>query len=127
MPLTAVTSGNGGPSVPAALGWPYGLAADGAGNLYIADTYNNRIRKVSSDGTITTVAGRGPSYSYYKGGYSGDGGRAVDAEPNQPHGVAVDAAGNMFIADTENFRVRKVTPDGIITTVAGNGTGAEMK
>jgi DNA-binding beta-propeller fold protein YncE len=102
---------------------PYGISIDGLGNLYVADTYNNRIVKILPDGTATTIAGRGPSYSYYyKGGYSGDGGWATDAELYLPHAVAVDAAGNVYIADSENFRVRKVTPDGIITTVAGNGT-----
>jgi sugar lactone lactonase YvrE len=98
------------------------VAADAVGNLYIADTYNNRIRKVSTDGIITTVAGGGPSYSFeYRGGYSGDGGPATDAELNLPHGVAVDADGNIYIADSENYRVRKVDRDGVITTVAGNG------
>lgn len=115
-------SGDGGPAVPAALGWPYGITTDAAGNLYIADTYNNRIRKVSPDGVITTIAGRGPSYSSgYKGGYSGDGGPAINAELNRPHGVAIDSEGSIYIADSENFVVRKVTPDGIISTVAGNG------
>ncbi len=76
----------------------------------------------SPHGVITTVAGRGPSYSYgYKAGYPGDGGRAIDALLNRPHGVAVDSAGNVYIADTENFVVRKITPDGIISTIAGNG------
>jgi len=106
-----------------ALSGPYGISIDGLGNLYVADTYNNRIVKILPDGTVTTIAGRGPSYGrYYKGGYSGDGGWAIDAELYLPHAVAVDAAGNVYIADSENFRVRKVTPDGIITTVAGNGT-----
>ena len=102
---------------------PYGISVDGLGNLYVADTYNNRIVKILPDGTVTTIAGRGPSYGrYYKGGFSGDGGWAIDAELYLPHAVAVDPAGNVYIADSENFRVRKVTPDGIITTVAGNGT-----
>ena len=89
---------------------------DAAGNLYIADSGNNSIRKVAPNGTITTVAGNGTQ------GYSGDGGPATSAELNYPYGVAVDAAGNLYIADTSNYRVRKVTPDGTITTVAGNGT-----
>ncbi len=107
--------GNGVDGVPATdtlLNGPYGVAVDGFGNIYVADTYNNRIRKISVDGIITTVAG---------GGYSGDGGPATSAALNRPHGVAVDAVGNIYIADTENFRVRKVSTDGIITTVAGNG------
>jgi len=115
-------SGDGGPAMGAAMTQAYSVAVDAAGDLYIADTYNNRIRKVSPDGTITTVAGSGASYlrpDY--GGYSGDGGPATDAYLNLPRGVAVDAAGNLYIADSENFRVRKVTADGIITTVAGNG------
>lgn len=117
------SSGDGGPAASATLSEPYGLAVDAAGNLFIVDTYSNRIRKVSPDGIITTVAGRGPAYGYqYKGGYSGDGGPAIDAELNLPHAVAVDAAGNIYIADTENFRIRKVSVQGIITTVAGNGS-----
>ena len=88
---------------------------DGAGNLFIVDTYNNRIRKVTPAGIISTVAGNGNH------GYSGDGGPAISAEINLPYGVAVDVAGNLFIADTGNQRIRKVTPAGIITTIAGNG------
>jgi sugar lactone lactonase YvrE len=105
-------SGDGGPATAAALRSPYGVALDAAGNVYIADTGNHRIRKVSPDGIINTVAG---------GGYSGDWGPATDAKLNSPHGVAVDNNGNVYIADTENFRIRKVSSDGIITTVAGNG------
>jgi hypothetical protein len=101
---------------------PYGVAVDAAGNLYIADTYNNRIRKVFSDGTIATIAGSDPPVygSLYPGGYSGDGGPATSALLKLPHAVAVDSAGNIYIADTGNFVIRKVTSDGIITTVAGN-------
>ena len=87
---------------------------DSAGNLYIADTGNDRIRKVSN-GVITTVAGNGTS------GFSGDNGPATSAQLNHPHGVAVDSAGNLYIADTGNNRIRKVS-NGVITTVAGNGT-----
>ena len=105
-------SGDGGPATTAALSYPYGVALDAVGNVYIADTGNHRIRKVSPDGIINTVAG---------GGYSGDGGPATDAKLNSPHGVAVDNNGNVYIADTENFRIRKIGSDGIITTVAGNG------
>ncbi len=94
---------------------PMGLALDTAGNLYIADTGNNRIRKISTGGTITTVAGSGNV------GGRGDGGDAKSAHLNRPQGVAVDTAGNVYIADTFNHRVRKVTPDGTIATVAGNG------
>ena len=108
-------SGDGGPATSAQLNWPYGLAVDGQGSLFIADTFNYRIRKVSSDGVITTVAGNGVR------GYSGDGGPATSTSLHYPHGVAVDGQGNLFIADHGNYRIRKVSPDGIITTVAGNG------
>src|SRR5438034_3309266 len=90
----------------------FGVAVDGAGNIFIADTA--RIRKVSSDGIITTVAGNG---TY---GFSGDGGPAINAQLARPNSVAVDRAGNLFILDTYNYRIRKVSADGIITTVAGN-------
>lgn len=116
--------GDGGAAALAVLNKPYGVAADLTGNVYIADTYNNCIRKVTPDGNIATFAG---VCSFYmgpfspSGGYSGDGGPATSALLNLPHGVAVDGAGNVYIADTENFRVRKVTPDGTITTVAGDG------
>ena len=91
---------------------------DSSGNLFIADTYNNVIREVnSSTGTITTVAGNGIC------GYSGDGGAATGAELNAPAGIAVDAAGDLFIADSGNDVVREVNHvTGVITTVAGNGT-----
>jgi sugar lactone lactonase YvrE len=108
-------SGDGGPATSAKLNMPDGIAVDMAGNLFIADSYNCRIRKVTADGTISTVAGTGIS------GYSGDGGPAASANLGQPAGVAVDAAGDLFIADTYNNRIRKVSPDGLITTVAGTG------
>jgi len=96
---------------------PQGLAMDADGNIYIADTDNGVIRKVPPDfSTITTVAGTGTN------GYSGDGGLATQARLNNPKDVAVDAAKNLYIADTANSRIRVVTPDGIIHTVAGNGT-----
>jgi sugar lactone lactonase YvrE len=109
-------SGDGGPAVSALLFNPSDVAADVAGNLFIADSGNHRIRKITPDGMINTIAGNG----IY--GFSGDGLQAVNAQLNYPSGVAVDAAGNLFIADTYNQRIRKVTPDGIIRTVAGNGT-----
>jgi hypothetical protein len=109
-------SGDGGPATNASLYNPAGVAVDAAGNLYIADTSNERVRKVSTSGTITTVAGDGTQ------GFSGDGGPATNASLNQPYGVAVDAAGNLYIADTSNGRVRKVSTSGTITTIAGNGT-----
>jgi len=109
-------SGDGGPAVNARLNSPYGLSVDGQGNLYFADYNNYRIRKISPDGIITTVAGNG----LY--GFSGDGGPATSAMLALPWGVTVDGQGNLFIADTDNNRIRKVTPDGIIRTIAGNGT-----
>ena len=99
---------------------PQGVSVDAAGNIYIADTYNHRIRKVTaSTGIITTVAGTGNNSDPI-----GDGGAATLAMINFPRGVAVDTLGNIFIADTGNHRIRKFTVDGNITTVAGNGTGA---
>jgi uncharacterized protein (TIGR03437 family) len=106
--------GDNGPAIGAQLRSPSGVAADSAGNLYIADWQNNRIRKVSN-GVITTVAGNGVY------GYGGDNGPATSAQVGQPLGVALDAAGNLYIADTLSARVRKVS-NGVITTVAGNGT-----
>ena len=109
-------SGDGGPATAAQLHTPEGLAVDADGNLYIADTLNQRIRKVSPDGTITTVAGTGTR------GYSGDGALATSAQLSDGIGIAVEASGNLYIADSGNNRIRKVSPGGIITTVAGNGT-----
>ena len=106
-------------------------AVDSAGNVYIADSSNNRIRVVNTGssaitvanvtiqpGNIATVAGNGTA------GFSGDGGPATSAQINNPSGVAVDSSGNIYIADLNNFRVRKVSTNGIITTVTGNGSGA---
>jgi sugar lactone lactonase YvrE len=108
-------SGDNGPAIRAQLHWCTGLAFDDADNLYIADWYNDRVRKVSPEGTITTVAGTG------QWGFSGDGGKATDAQLNGPLYVAVDGGGNLFISDFFNHRVRKVAPDGIISTYAGSG------
>ncbi|HLK66507.1 MAG TPA: IPT/TIG domain-containing protein [Bryobacteraceae bacterium] len=108
-------SGDGGPATVASLNEPFGVAVDSSGNLYIADFGNNRVRKVAG-GIITTVAGTGTS------GFSGDGGPATAAKLYAPHGVAVDTAGSLYIADFGNQRIRKVTA-GTISTVAGNGTG----
>jgi uncharacterized protein (TIGR03437 family) len=108
-------SGDGGPATSATLYRPSGVAVDGAGNVYIADTQNVRIRKVDTSGNISTVAGNGAI------GYSGDGGPAVNAALFYPMGVAVDAAGNIYIADQNAYVVRKVNKAGIISTVAGNG------
>ena len=112
---TAGFSGDGGPATSAQLSGPRAVALDGAGNLYIADTENHRIRKVDTAGTITTVAGTGTR------GFSGDGGSATSAGLNRPSGVAVDGAGNLYLADKNNHRIRKVDASGTITTVAGTG------
>lgn len=109
-------SGDGGAAASALLNLPTALAVDGAGNLYIADTNNHRIRKISGT-TITTVAGDGEQL------YLNDGVAATQTGLDSPSGIAVDAAGNLYIADTLNQRVRKVTlSSGLISTIAGNGT-----
>ena len=112
--------GDGGLATSARLRFPQGVAIDVSGNIYIADTYNNCIRMVTkSTGVITTVAGDG-SYGYSG---EGDGGLATSARLHNPRGIAIDASGNIYIADTSNHRIRMVTKStGIITTVAGNGT-----
>jgi sugar lactone lactonase YvrE len=109
-------SGDGYPATSASLNDPYGVAVDTAGNLFIVDTGNQRIRKVATNGIITTVAGNG----IY--GYSGDNSVATNASLYFPLGVAVDVSGDLFIVDTGNQRIRKVDTSGIITTVAGNGS-----
>ena len=108
-------SGDGGPAVNAALNMPYGVALDPFGNLLIADTFNNRVRQVGTNGIITTLAGTGTN------GYSGDGVAATNAALAWPSSVVEDSAGNLFIADNINCRIREVATNGIITTVAGNG------
>jgi len=114
-------NGDGIAATNAELHTPVGVAVDTIGNLFIADSYNQRIRKVGINGIITTVAGSGLT-GYGNGSYSGDGDAATNAELNNPTGVAVDASGNLFITDQNNDRIRKVSTNGIITTVAGNGT-----
>jgi sugar lactone lactonase YvrE len=108
-------SGDGGPAIGAELAYPVGTAIDAAGNLYIADYTNNRIRKVTPEGVISTYAGNGTA------GFSGDGGAATSAEINGPLGIGFDGAGNLYIGDSYNQRVREVTPEGVISTFAGNG------
>jgi sugar lactone lactonase YvrE len=109
-------SGDGGPAGKATLDWPFGVAVDASGDYYIADTNNFRVRKVTPNGVINTVAGNGA----YR--FSGDGGPATSAALNSPAGIAFDSAGNAYVADSAGNRVRKITPAGIITTVAGNGS-----
>ena len=112
-------TGDGGPALQAELGGPFAVAVDKAGNIYIADTYNSAIRKVTaSTGIITTIAGNG---TY---GYSGDGGLATQAEISWPKAIAFDTAGNLYISDSANQVIRKVTAStGKISTIAGGGSG----
>lgn len=109
------SSGDGGLAVNAQLNSPYGVVADASGNVYIADSGNNRVRKISPNGVISTVAGTGTS------GYSGDGGSASSAQLSGSRGVALDASGNLYVADYSNQRIRMVAPNGTITTLAGTG------
>lgn len=108
-------AGDGGRANAAQLDSPAGIAFDDAGRLYIADTNNNRIRRVSLDGLIETVAGTGDAR------FGGDGDRALAADLNQPTGLAFDRSGNLYIADTMNQRIRRMKPNGLMETVAGNG------
>lgn len=111
---TAGLFGDGALAAKAQLNSPSGVAVDTYGNVYIADTLNNRIRKVNKAGKITTVAGNGTA------SFSGDGGKAVSAQLNNPSGVAVDADRNIFVADTLNNCIRKIDAMGTITTIAGS-------
>ena len=110
-------SGDGGPAYNAMVGTSWGITMDHSGNIYVADDYINQIRKITPNGTITTIAGTGYP------GYTGDGGAATSARLNYPSGLAVDRYNNLYFADNANFAVRKIDTSGIITTVAGDGSG----
>lgn len=107
--------GDGGPATAAQIGTIQGIAVDLAGNIYLSDTDHQRVRKIDTTGAVTTIAGTGLA------GYSGDGGPAAAAELNLPYGLAVDLAGDVYVADLGNNRVRKISPLGVISTVAGTG------
>ena len=118
-------SGDGGPAIQGQLNKPRGITLDATGNIYIADTDNHRIRKVdAATGIITTIAGNSQG-RYPSGGFTGDGGPAVQAELKKPYAVAVDGAGNVYIADTWNNRIRKVDSGGTISTIAGSGVSGQ--
>jgi hypothetical protein len=108
-------SGDGGPATSAQLNQPSGIAISSSGEIYIADSGNNRIRIVYTNGTINTFAGNGTR------GYSGDGGPATNAELNYPNGLAISSTDEVYIADTDNNRIRIIYSNGIINTFAGNG------
>ena len=108
-------SGDGGPAINAELNYPLCITADGAGNLYIGELYNQVIRVINTAGIINTFAGNGTA------GYSGDGGPALSAQLQNPNGVALDATGNIYITDQLNNAIRKVDASGIISTYAGTG------
>lgn len=109
------SNGDSGPALNAILSQAEGIAADRLGNIYVADAADNRVRKITPDGTIQTIAGSGVA------GFAGDGGPAAQALLNQPYGLAADSSGNLYIADLGNARVRKISVDGSIQTVAGGG------
>jgi uncharacterized protein (TIGR03437 family) len=112
---TESSTGDGGPASSATVAAPFGIAVDRSGNVYFSQLYVSTVRRISTSGIITTVAGNGLA------GFGGDGGSATAAQLHQPLGLTVDSSGNLYIADNLNSRVRKVSASGTITTVAGNG------
>lgn len=113
---TAGYSGDGGPATAAKVNLPADMYIDATGNMYIADANNHRVRKVNTAGIITTIAGNGTA------GFGGDGGLATAAMLNTPSGICGDAVGNIYVSDKLNHRIRKISPSGIISTIAGSGT-----
>ncbi len=107
--------GDGGPATAASLDVPLGITVDASGNVYIADTYNHRVRKVSKSGVITSIAGTGEN------GFGGDNGSALSAQLSYPSGLQFDSAGNLYVADWGNNRIRRIDASGLITTIAGTG------
>jgi len=120
-PETFGFSGDNGPAIQAQFNYPSGLDIDASGNIYVADSLNHRIRKIDTEGIITTIAGSGDT-GMYGGGFSGDGGLATQAQLNHPTDVAIDSTGNIYITDTINHRIRKIDINGIITTIAGKSS-----
>ena len=123
--------GDGGPATDAKLDWPIGVTVDSEGNVYVADVGHNRVRKLTRMGTeyiITTLAGTGDESDEDGDGDIGDGGPASDAQLDAPRGVAVDEEGYVYVADTGNNRIRRIGPDGVITTIAGDEStmGAQL-
>jgi fibronectin type 3 domain-containing protein len=113
--LAGGTEGNDdGKGTSAQFNLPFDVAVDNAGNVYVADTFNHRIRKIASDGTVTTLAGSDEGFAN---------GTGTSAKFNEPYGIAVDSAGNVYVADTYNDRIRKITPNGTVTTLAGSDKG----
>lgn len=114
------SNGDGGPATAAQLGNIQGVAEDRLGNAYLSDTDHHLIRRIDAKGVITTIAGVGVA------GFSGDGGLAAAAAVNLPYGVAADLVGNVYIADLGNQRVRRIAPDGTMSTVAGTGVKGSL-
>jgi sugar lactone lactonase YvrE len=109
-------AGDGGPATSASFSCASGIATDVAGNVYVADTLNHRVRKIDANGVINTVVGNGAI------GYSGDGAQAINASLNAPFGLSFDAKGNLYISEFGNNVIRRVTPGGVISTVVGDGS-----